>query len=148
VRLERPFGDEPASPHPQPGKATKRGWVRIPDKGKALAFTSPMALLIAQHPDGAPLKMAMDTSAIDKTLQPPLWLNGAGTRVRYATRTEGGSSGSPCFDFDWNLIALHHYGDPAQGHPPTYNQGVPIGLIRDLLEARGHAAVLGGDVGE
>jgi endonuclease G len=28
--------------------------------------------------------------------------------VQYVTRTAGGSSGSPCFDDDWKVVALHH----------------------------------------
>ena len=65
-----------------------------------------------------------------------------GLRVRYATNTEGGSSGSPCFNKDWDLIALHHYGDPAFGQP-KYNQGIPIGKIREHLRGKGAEAALG-----
>ena len=32
------------------------------------------------------------------------------TRMHYRSPTEGGSSGSPVFDKQWNLIALHHAG--------------------------------------
>ena len=38
--------------------------------------------------------------------------NANNTRVRYRTNTEEGSSGAPCFDKDWELVALHHSGDP------------------------------------
>jgi V8-like Glu-specific endopeptidase len=31
--------------------------------------------------------------------------------VRYAVNTEPGTSGSPVFDKDWRLVALHHLGD-------------------------------------
>jgi V8-like Glu-specific endopeptidase len=57
------------------------------------------------------------------------------TRLRYKTNTESGSSGSPVFEQHWNLIALHHSGDPdfSKFHHPQYNQGVPIGLIVELL---------------
>jgi V8-like Glu-specific endopeptidase len=64
------------------------------------------------------------------------------TRVRYRTNTEGGSSGSPCFDADWNLIALHHLGDP-NFSTPTYNQGIPFTAIVDLLEKREKKHLLG-----
>ena len=54
--------------------------------------------------------------------------------MRYRTNTDHGSSGAPCLAMDWSLVALHHLGDPAQG-PPVFNQGVPIGLIRDSIKA-------------
>jgi len=44
---------------------------------------------------------------------------------------------------DWELVALHHFGDPAW-QAPQFNQGVPIDLIRASIEARGHGALLGG----
>jgi hypothetical protein len=46
---------------------------------------------------------------------------------------------------EWNLIALHHYGDSVYSHKPKSNQGVPIGLIRNRLTQAGKANVLGGD---
>jgi V8-like Glu-specific endopeptidase len=92
--------------------------------------------MIAQHPDGKPLKLAIDTESV-------IGVNTNRTRVRYATNTEAGSSGSPVFDLDWNLVALHHLGDPAYDHPATYNQGVPIDKIRDRLARTGKAAALG-----
>ena len=89
-----------------------------------------MPLLIAQHPDGSPLKLALDTEGVTS-------VNANGTRVRYATNTEGGSSGSPCFNIDWKLVALHHLGDPARDRQkPKFNQGVPIGIIGKRLSGK------------
>jgi hypothetical protein len=142
IRLAQPVGAEPWARNPsREGGATNRGWLRVPDAAPTLK--SPMGVLIAQHPNGYPLKLAVDTEAIDQAKN--LWLNGAKTRVRYATNTLGGSSGSPVFDLEWNLIALHHYGDPAYNHPPKYNQGVPIHLIRERLAKEKKADVLGGE---
>jgi hypothetical protein len=42
---------------------------------------------------------------------------------------------------DWDLVALHHYGDPAWA-APKFNQGVPIGMIRSRIVARGAGAFL------
>jgi hypothetical protein len=128
VRLSRKIGDEP----PAPG-GPARGWIEVPAAQPAMAGIP--ALMILQHPNRAPLKLAFDT-------RPNVELKHGGLRVRYATNTEGGSSGSPCFDKDWKLIALHHYGDPAFDQP-RYNQGIPIGKIRDHLRDQARAA-LGG----
>src|SRR5205823_396257 len=110
------------------------GWLAIP--AGPLAFVAKMPLMIAQHPDGMPLKLAMDTESV-------IGVNSNGTRVRYATNTEPGSSGSPVFDLEWNLVALHHLGDPACDLPPTYNQGVPIDKVRARIVAQGVGGVLG-----
>jgi hypothetical protein len=128
VRLERQIAREP----PGPGEPA-RGWVEVPTAQPALAGLP--ALLILQHPKKGPLQLAFDTD-------PNVRLVHGGLRVRYATNTEAGSSGSPCFDKDWKLVALHHYGDPAVG-APQFNQGVPIGLIREHLSDAGRAE-LGG----
>jgi hypothetical protein len=136
IRLARPVGSLPVAEHADPQKANPRGWVQVPEK--APVFAEKMAVIIAQHPNGAPMKLAIDTRAIDK--EAGLWLRPGETRVRYATNTEGGSSGSACFDFDWNLIALHHYGDPAW-QAPQFNQGIPINKIRDRLQKK--AIILG-----
>jgi len=134
VCLQRDLGN--AAVVPNPGQdAPKRGWVTVPPTQPDLAPKMP--LLIAQHPDGSPLKLALDTEAV-------IGENANGTRVRYATNTEPGSSGSPCFNIDWTLVALHHYGDPAYGHP-RFNQGIPIGRIRDRLRETGKAGVLGAE---
>ncbi len=61
--------------------------------------------------------------------------NGAGTRVRYDANSRDGSSGSPVFDTDLQLVALHHARDPHE--PPSWNQAVPIGTVRADWAARG-----------
>ncbi|MBA4065530.1 MAG: serine protease [Isosphaera sp.] len=134
VRLARPVGDEPAAPKGGAG-GPRRGWLPLP--AAAPALVPKMPLMIAQHPDGKPLKLAVDTEAV-------IGVTAGGLRVRYATTTEAGSSGSPVFDLDWNLVALHHLGDPAYDHPPAYNQGVPIDKVRARVAAAGKAAALGG----
>ena len=149
VRLAEPFGSKPIAGHPsEDDPPPPRGWLPVPEKDKAPEFARKMAVIIAQHPDGEPLKLALDTDAIDRDKDENLGLRPGGMRVRYATNTLGGSSGSPCFDFDWNLIALHHFGDPSgrlkSRDRGRYNQGIPIGLIRARLERQGKAGALGG----
>lgn len=102
-----------------------RGWIRLPAAEDG--FPSDSSLFILGHPVGDSLKLALETQAV-------IGLNAAGTRVRYRTNTQGGSSGSPCFDHNWHLLALHHAGDPAQ--QPLYNQGIPLAAIRRLWQTR------------
>jgi hypothetical protein len=130
VRLSRSFGEEPLNPG---GNSAPRGWVYVPKTAPALEPGMP--ILILQHPNTTPLKLAFDTAGV-------LNIFPNGTRVRYATNTEGGSSGSPCFDVDWSLVALHHYGDPLHDKA-QYNQGIPIAMIRDRLQRVGKDAALG-----
>jgi len=107
----------------------KRGWVRIPQE--AYDFLPDSTLIIVQHPEAQPLKLAIDTQGI-------IGLNENGTRIKYRTNTEPGSSGSPCFNVNWELVALHHAGDPnySMEHSPVYNQGIPFGAICELLRKR------------
>jgi hypothetical protein len=116
--------------------APPRGWFELPKT--PYTFAPNTALHILQHPQGEALKLALDIDAVIST-------NGNKTRVRYRTNTEKGSSGSPCFDANWQLIALHHSGDPNYDklHKPEYNQGIPIAAIRDLLNGRDKLSLLG-----
>ena len=115
-----------------PGRTVERGWIEIPDE--AYDFQPNTPLFIVQHPEAAPLKLALDTEAV-------IGLEGEGRRVHYRTNTEGGSSGSPVFDQNWKLVALHHAGDPRW--VPEYNEGIPISLILAQLKARGVDGSLG-----
>jgi hypothetical protein len=113
-------------------EGSPRGWVALPSAKIVLAAGAP--LIIVQHPDGAPMKLALDTDSV-------IGRNANGTRLLYKTNTDPGSSGSPCFSMDWDLVALHHYGDPAW-QDPLYNQGVPIELIQKRIVAKGLGKML------
>lgn len=93
-------------------------------------------LLIVQQPYGSPMMLALDTEAI-------IGRNANQTRIRYKTYTYPGASGSPCFTMDWDLAALHHYGDPAW-QQPIFNQGVPIELIRSRIVEKGYLGSISG----
>jgi hypothetical protein len=128
LRLARAVGAEPA-----PGGT--RGWIALPRVPVRMLEDAP--LLILQHPDGAPVKLALDTQGV-------ICQAAGGLRLRYRTNTDPGSSGSPCFTIGWDLVALHHLGDPAWRRPPSYNQGIPAHLIRTNIDAGPGAALLGG----
>ncbi len=126
LRLDRAFGAEPAG--------APRGHEVLP--ATAAEFVPGQGLIIAQHPGGAPMKLAIDTQSVTA-------LNSNKTRVRYKTNTENGSSGSPVFDMLWNLCGLHHYGDP-DWNKPIYNQAVaPLHLIRSKIAAAGSGGLIG-----
>ncbi len=124
IRLKREFGNEPIY-----DKGPVRGWVQIPEGSPPL--TPEMPIMILQHPDAQPIKLAFDTESV-------ISVNENRTRVRYATNTENGASGSPCFNVDWGLVALHHYGEPDR-NPAAYNQGIPIDAVRARLARVGKA---------
>lgn len=113
----------------------KRNFVPLPQTPFIPAAGS--GLCILQHPSGGPMKLSIDDDGVMNA-------NAGGTRLRYENNTETGSSGSPCFTFKWELTALHHSGDsnfdPA--HKPTYNQGIPMTAIMDLLTKRNILASL------
>jgi hypothetical protein len=111
--------------------AAIRGWIDIP--AGTHNFPPDTPLFIVQHPQGAPLKLAVDTV---------IGLNPNSTRVTYRTSTEPGSSGSPCFNANLELVALHHSGDPAS-ILPKYNEGIPISAIRTHLEKQNLSDVVG-----
>ena len=124
-----PTGAEPIS-----ASGPARGWIHVASAPASLEPGSPM--MIVQFPNNQPVKLAFDTEAVQS-------VNSIGTRVRYSTNTDFGASGSPCFNINWGLIALHHFGDPFR-KPARYNQGIPIKAISDRLAREGKNSVLGG----
>jgi hypothetical protein len=136
LKLEHAIGSEPLTAGTE--SSVQRGWIPLPEIAPLITTDPPMPILILQHPNKEPLKLAVDTAGVLKVYD-------NGTRIRYATNTEPGSSGSPCFDIDWKLIALHHYGDPLHDKA-QYNQGIPVSMIRDRLRRNGKEGALGGAI--
>lgn len=102
-----------------------------------------MKVNIVQHPRGLPKMVAIRnnllTARTDNTLL-------------YETDTDEGSSGAPVFNDDWELVALHHWGQPflekfdeaGNPLPRTVNEGVRISAIyRDLARRVGEATASG-----
>ena len=120
LRLATPIGDDAV------GASTRR-WLELTAGG---APPGPNAIVfIAQHPGLEPLKLAAGKV---------LLANANGTRLRYDTNTEKGSSGSPCFDVALNPFALHHGGDPDYTKlVGDYNQGIPLAHILQRMAAQG-----------
>ncbi len=110
-----------------------RGWMKLPDPDPVYEVGDP--LIIYQYPGGRELMMAIDTEAV-------VGLVWDGLRLRYRNNTEPGSSGSPVFNFDWQLVALHHAGAPGV-EPVAYNQGIPIAPIKAWLAKENKLHLLG-----
>lgn len=81
---------------------------------------------IIQHPGGAQKQISFVANVVAFV---------GGGRVQYLTDTLPGSSGSPVFDTDWNLIALHHSGgwltEPNAATKTTFyrNEGIAIDRV-------------------
>lgn len=77
------------------------GWIRlIEDQGKLLVGEW---VNIIQHPNGEPKQLAIRENRVVDELE--LFLH-------YQTDTAPGSSGSPVFNDQWEVVALHHSGVP------------------------------------
>ena len=111
-----------------------RGWLdlREPPPPEVRKGTP---LLIVQHPDGHPQKLAIDSDGV-------LAVNANRTRFRYGVNTLDGSSGSPCLTFGLNLLGLHHSG--TKDRRVKRNESIPIEAIVADLRARGADSVLPG----
>ena len=107
----------------KPGKAPVGGQQGAPARGwlkpQLYAFEAGEPIIIIQHPQAAPLKITIGSVTSIKPDQ---------NRIHYSANTLPGSSGSPCFDSDWNLVALHHIGDPSG------NEGLIFATILARLE--------------
>ncbi|MCF2144899.1 serine protease [Desmonostoc muscorum LEGE 12446] len=68
--------------------------------GKKLPIEK-MGISVLQHPEGDSMKLSISHDGITGVY------HNSGL-VQYVNKTALGSSGSPCFDEDWCLVALHH----------------------------------------
>jgi endonuclease G len=96
---------------------------------------------VIQHPQGGPKAVSVRENEV-KYLSPDF--------VHYLTDTEPGSSGSPVFNDQWVVVALHHAGvpDPDNSTKWIANEGVRISSIaahlaekRDNLDVNAKALI-------
>lgn len=79
------------------------GWSRlVPEEGKALLGDS---LNIIQHPRGEPKQLVLRSNQLVDLLE---------NFAHYVGDTEPGSSGSPVYNDQWEVVALHHAGVPLE----------------------------------
>jgi len=88
-------------------------------------------IAIIQHPNGLPKKVAVHHNIVTYA---------DADIVQYIVDTDLGSSGSPVFNHDWEVVALHHAGGdrpvPGTSVRAYRNEGIPIAKVKARLEAR------------
>jgi endonuclease G len=85
---------------------------------------------IVQHPGGRKKQVALRENK---------FVDIAESFVHYTTDTEPGSSGSPVFNDQWEVVALHHAGIPAPESKDTggfINEGILVRKIMEFLRAQ------------
>ncbi|WP_047602727.1 trypsin-like serine peptidase [Pseudomonas putida] len=127
IRLDTPIGYKA---DPRRG-GMRRGWMQL--NGRVPALITNEIITILQHPAGLPQNFAMK----EYRAQEP-----CGTRIWYHTDADNGSSGSPCFGRNLELVAFHNAGRPTNfiGGTDQCNQGVRIdhvlsGLLQNVMNA-------------
>ena len=88
---------------------------------------------VIQHPAGRPKEVALHDNHVERLMTHV---------IRYRTDTEPGSSGSPVFNNNWELVALHHAGFNQPGGQ-ALNEGIRISAIVAHLLGRRHNELQG-----
>jgi hypothetical protein len=89
-------------------------------------------MYVVGHPLGGQLSLSLNDNLLLDREEP---------RLHYRSPTEPGSSGSPVFDQDWNLVGLHHAGSlmmpRLRGRSGVYraNEGISIHAIQRAAQA-------------
>lgn len=96
----------------------------LPQAGKILEGEY---VSIIQHPQGGPKAVTVRENQV-RFLSEDF--------IHYVTDTEPGSSGSPVFNDQWTVVALHHAGvpDPEDGTKWIANEGIRMSSIVKYLE--------------
>ncbi len=119
----------PISPSTSNQPLSSCGYLSVTQSKPSLSKGS--RLNIIQHPQGGPQRIAIRSNFYVDYISKPT----SPDRIRYLTDTEPGSSGSPVFNDEWQVIALHHAAVQVQetkykGEAIKYNnQGVSIHTI-------------------
>jgi endonuclease G len=93
---------------------------------------------IVQHPQGRFKELVLRENRLAHRSDEMLF---------YIADTEGGSSGSPVFNNEWQAIALHHWGGPSKDFtddtgkkvPQQVNEGIRASRIVTEIERRAHS---------
>ncbi|WIX90163.1 DNA/RNA non-specific endonuclease [Amycolatopsis sp. DG1A-15b] len=99
----------------------------IGSEGKAIVGDF---VTIVQHPGGGKKQIALRENRVVDVLEEFL---------HYETDTEPGSSGSPVFNDQWEIVALHHASVPVAGHAEYggfLNEGIRVSKLLKFLRDR------------
>ena len=101
----------------------------ISEKGKILEGEY---VSIIQHPNGGPKAVTVRENKVSSIFD---------DFVHYLTDTEPGSSGSPVFNDQWIVVALHHSGvpDPNKKNAWIANEGIRISSISNYFAKKYNA---------
>lgn len=83
---------------------------------------------VIQHPSGAPKAIAIRENKVIDVFD---------DYVHYLTDTLRGSSGSPVYNDEWMVVALHHAGVPSTDKPDEFiaNEGIRISsILKDVTD--------------
>ncbi len=84
---------------------------------------------IIQHPNGGPKQIALTANQVVSIFD---------HRVQYTTDTLPGSSGSPVFNDDWKVVAIHHSGGNLEVNPAGdkrfVNEGILVKYLGHILQ--------------
>lgn len=84
-------------------------------------------VFIIQHPRGGPKQIVMANNEIDYIDD---------TVVQYSTDTLRGSSGSPVFDWQWRLVAIHHASGKLRGGNSPSKRYANEGILLHAIERK------------
>lgn len=125
IRLDTVCKNHPSPPLSQ--------WNYLPVYQERPALTQTSRLNIIQHPGGTTKKYGIRSNHFSGTC------DSDSPYVQYTTHTEAGSSGSPVFDDNWKVVAIHHQWVEVKEHPYQgevvryHNQGVYVDrILKDI----------------
>jgi len=142
IYLAEPIGEAPVVRGSY--RRSSRGWLPLPSEPPLPRVGAP--LFIWQHP-AVPESLMTSKLVVmpQKSAQGTvLSVLDAGLRLRHDVTTFHGSSGAACFDANFDLVALHHAGDPRLDAEKRgkWNQAVPMQAIVAYLK-REHSDLIG-----